>query len=183
MTHKSAFILSIAAISLPLSVQATASKPANLAEEYEHVHAIALRDPKVRAAYEAADRRLAEKIVEIDPALKGYTPGKTSLPAAKVAPAKKQQKTAMPVPSKAHGLTHIVAKGETIDGIANRYHVSAASIEAANHIQDARKLAIGQKLVIPGATAEAPPQPATAKPAAEKPAEAKSQSFWDKWKF
>jgi LysM repeat protein len=191
MTHKAAFLLPLAAIFLPLSVHAKSSKPANLAEEYDQVRAIAQRDPKVRAAYEAADRRLADKIVEIDPALKGYTPGKSPVPAthtaqaaaAKPAPPKKQHTTAAPANAKAHGTTHTVTKGETIDGIANQYHVSAASIESANHVKDARKLAIGQKLVIPGGTAQPESAPAEEKPAAAKPVETKSQSFWDKWKF
>src|SRR3954468_23216105 len=48
------------------------SHAASREQEYQQVREIALRDPKVRAAYEAADRRLEEKIVRIDPALESY---------------------------------------------------------------------------------------------------------------
>ena len=64
--------LALVVLSLPLNLQAAST---NRAADYEQVRRIAARDPKVRAAYEAADRKLAARIVEIDPTLKGYTPG------------------------------------------------------------------------------------------------------------
>src|SRR5258708_34361543 len=47
-------------------------------------------------------------------------------------------------------ITHIVRQGETLTSIANRYHVSVNAIIAANHLQDADSLYIGERLVIPG---------------------------------
>jgi uncharacterized protein YcbK (DUF882 family) len=48
---------------------------------------------------------------------------------------------------------HTVARGHTIEAIANRYHVSAKAIMEANHIKDAKKLHPGDVLTIPGVKA------------------------------
>lgn len=57
------------------------------------------------------------------------------------------------------GARHVVAKGETLTVIAKQYKVSIADLLRANKIEDARKLQIGQTLLIPAGT----------KPAAEAP--------------
>jgi membrane-bound lytic murein transglycosylase D len=46
--------------------------------------------------------------------------------------------------------THIVAKGETLSGIASMHRVSLRSLQDVNHIRTPRSLQIGQRLVIPG---------------------------------
>lgn len=43
---------------------------------------------------------------------------------------------------------HIVKRGETLSGIASRYHISMKSIQSANHLSS-QNLQAGQKLVIP----------------------------------
>jgi cell wall-associated NlpC family hydrolase len=48
--------------------------------------------------------------------------------------------------------THVVRKGDTLGKIARAYHVSVPKIKAANGL-DGTRLAIGKKLVIPGAKA------------------------------
>jgi LysM repeat protein len=172
--------LSLAVLSLPLSLQAAT---ADRSADYEQVRKIAARDPRVRAAYEAADRKLAARIVEIDPSLKGYTPGsapapKKAAPAKPAAPKTQATRKAAPAPATRKSATHVVQKGETLGGIAGRYGVSVATLKSANGIKDERKLAVGQKLVIPGGKA----QPATAS-AASKPASKKSGSFWNQLGF
>ncbi len=66
------------------SVVASENLRAEMAREYEQVRKIALRDPKVRSAYATADRRLEEKILQVDPVLRGYVSelkaGKTAQP-------------------------------------------------------------------------------------------------------
>ena len=47
-------------------------------------------------------------------------------------------------------ITHIVARGHTLDAIAHRYHVTVKAIVDANHLHDPKRLRVGQKLVIPG---------------------------------
>ncbi len=52
------------------------------------------------------------------------------------------------------GTTHVIKAGDTVGHLAKRYGVSTASIMQANNLDEAkaRRLRIGQKLVIPGAT-------------------------------
>ena len=61
------FLLSLIVPLIPAA--AIAAPSTNLNHEYEQVRLIALRDPKVKAAFEAANQKLEQKIVEIDPAI------------------------------------------------------------------------------------------------------------------
>lgn len=51
--------------------------------------------------------------------------------------------------SAAETVSHVVARGHTLDAIANRYHVTKQSIIEANHITDPKHLKIGEVLTIP----------------------------------
>ena len=44
--------------------------------------------------------------------------------------------------------THVVKRGETLGGIARRYHVTVASLRAANHIGKSNSVRIGQRLMV-----------------------------------
>lgn len=136
-------LLPIAFLAIPRPLSAAPSDSREV--EYQQVRKIALRDPKVRAAYEKADERLEAKIVQIDPALQTYV--KTRRPGAAQPAAVKGAK---PVTAK-KSATHVVAKGETLGSIAGRYGVTVAALKATNQIQDERKLRTGQTLTIPHA--------------------------------
>jgi LysM repeat protein len=62
---------------------------------------------------------------------------------------------AAPVPT-GTGNTHLVAKGETLTSIARMHKVSIEELQKLNHIENDRKLQIGQTLVIPGAPGAVP---------------------------
>jgi LysM repeat protein len=47
------------------------------------------------------------------------------------------------------GRTHVVAKGETLTSIAKMHKVTIGELQKLNHIEDDRKLQIGQTLVLP----------------------------------
>ncbi len=167
---------------------------------YEQVRKIAMRDPKVRDAFEHANQRLEEKIVELDPALRTYarqpaavarfhdccsaSPAVATVPELHHATPKP---TAAHAPASASGKTHVVAAGETIASLAHHYHVSVTSLEAANHISDPRKLQAGQVLVIPEpgeakpAAAKTSEHPSAAAPASA-PADPQPEGLWDKLK-
>lgn len=141
------------------------------AQEYIQARKIALKDPKVQAAYAKADEKLDERIVEIDPSLKPYVEKRRAQSAPKAAPATtvKQPVVAKKVPAAPaeNTTSHVVTKGETLSSIALQYKVSVASLKTANNITDERKLRVGQKLVIPSPKAA--------------PAEKKSEpGFWDR---
>ncbi len=134
-----------------------AATPENPEQEYQQVRKIALRDPKVRAAYEEADRKLEEKILQIDPALADYVHHKTAEPGGfrgtnKTETAKKKETmkkpAATPKPT-ASGATYLVKQGDTLGGIASQYGVTVSALKTVNHIVDEKKLAVGQELTIP----------------------------------
>jgi LysM repeat protein len=52
------------------------------------------------------------------------------------------------------GKTYVVAKGDNPVGIARKFKVSYDSLLELNHIDDPRKLKIGQKLLIPAKTSK-----------------------------
>jgi LysM repeat protein len=71
-------------------------------------------------------------------------------------PAVKEERKAIPVkpvaeasPKVESKKTYVVAKGDTPVSIAKKYKITSAQLLAANKIEDAHKLKIGQKLVIP----------------------------------
>lgn len=137
-------LLPIAFLALPLTLSAASA--GSQEQEYQQVRKIALRDPKVRAAYEEADQRLEAKIVQIDPALKTYV---KTRPSGTVPAAPSKDVKPAPTKSKIPGTTHVVAKGETLGSIASRYGVTVAALKTTNQIQDERKLRAGQTLTIP----------------------------------
>jgi LysM repeat protein len=54
------------------------------------------------------------------------------------------------------GNTHTVARGETLTSIAKMYSVSVMDLQKFNHIENDRKLQIGQTIMIPGSPAPSP---------------------------
>lgn len=63
-------------------------------------------------------------------------------------------------------LVHVVAKGETLYGIARRYDVTVEAIMKANDLSDPGRISAGMKLTIPSASATTTTPPATATPSA-----------------
>ena len=59
------------------------------------------------------------------------------------------------------GALHTVGEGESLLGIANRYGADGDKIISANSLSSADKLAVGEKLIIPGARLETAAQAAT----------------------
>ena len=86
---------------------------------------------------------------------------------ARVAPAQKENdspdekeshspaKDEHPKPLPSSGKTYVVKKGDSPVTIAKKLKVSYSDLMALNHIEDARKLKIGQKLLVPTTNAKA----------------------------
>jgi membrane-bound lytic murein transglycosylase D len=56
---------------------------------------------------------------------------------------------AVPPEKRVRLVLHEVARGETLSIVAAKYHVSTSDLMAANHLSNANKLYVGQKLVVP----------------------------------
>jgi len=99
--------------------------------------------------------------------------------AASAAPAVAAPATtaARPAAPAAGSFTHVVAPGESLLGIARRYHKSVREIADANRLRYDMPVRIGERLVIPGmAASAAAPARASENVAAAKPAVAAPQT-------
>jgi LysM repeat protein len=56
----------------------------------------------------------------------------------------------------ANGNTHLVARGETLTSIAKMHGVTVSELQKLNHIENDRKLQIGQTIMIPSSPTPAP---------------------------
>jgi len=105
-------------------------------------------------------------------------PGQVNL--ARPVPVTPSRPVAAPAPSRAETV-YVVKSGDTVSEIALKHGVKTAAILEANGLKDANKIAVGQKLKIPGAvksTATVAPKPVATppKPTAPKPAEVKADA-------
>jgi LysM repeat protein len=68
--------------------------------------------------------------------------------------------TEAPKPTLQSGNSHVVAKGETLTSIAKMHKVTVEELQKFNHIENDRKLQIGQTIMIPSApSASSSPSP------------------------
>lgn len=69
------------------------------------------------------------------------------------------QKLVIPGADSQTGPTHVVRKGETIAEIAKSYGITVQAIKDANHLTNANRIDIGQKLIVPGVKqSQSPPK-------------------------
>jgi LysM repeat protein len=64
-----------------------------------------------------------------------------------------------PKPTQQSGNTHVVAKGETLTSIAKMHKVTVEELQKFNHIENDRKLQIGQTIMIPPSATSPSPSP------------------------
>lgn len=102
---------------------------------------------------------LSQQILKLQQAVEQ---GKNSAaPAPATAGIPEESTTPAPVLS---GNSHVVTRGETLTSIAKQYRVGIEELQKFNHIENDRKLQIGQTLAIPGT--QTPVPTATPAPAA-----------------
>jgi LysM repeat protein len=82
----------------------------------------------------------------------GETPSPPPAPNAAATDAAKAPQT---------GNNHVVAKGETLTSIAKMHKVSVEELQKFNHIENDRKLQIGQTIMIPPSNPPVSPTPAS----------------------
>jgi LysM repeat protein len=67
--------------------------------------------------------------------------------------------TEAPKPTQQSGNSHVVAKGETLTSIAKMHKVTVEELQKFNHIENDRKLQIGQTIMIPSPSSSSSPSP------------------------
>lgn len=67
--------------------------------------------------------------------------------------------TEAPKPTQQSGNSHVVAKGETLTSIAKMHKVTVEELQKFNHIENDRKLQIGQTIMIPPSASSPSPSP------------------------
>ena len=72
MKKTTPILISLAVLLFTNPVSLLAATDQELQKEYEQARKIALKDPKVRAAYDRAEETLNDRVVSIDPTLKPY---------------------------------------------------------------------------------------------------------------
>jgi LysM repeat protein len=103
--------------------------------------------------------KLEQQITKIRP---GVLIGETPSPSPSTAPTSSATADA-PKPTQS-GNSHVVAKGETLTSIAKMHKVSVEELQKFNHIENDRKLQIGQTIMIPPASTSPAGSPTPAPP-------------------
>jgi LysM repeat protein len=109
---------------------------------------------------------LSQEILKIEQQLTNTKPG---VMIGEGAPNYSPSPTTSESPHPQNGNSHTVARGETLTSIAKMYNVSVSELQKYNHIENDRKLQIGQTLAIPGpsGSAASPSPSASAAPAGQ----------------
>ena len=96
---------------------------------------------------------LSQQILKLEQLITNTRPG------VMVGEATPAAATSAPSPEPArpqNGNAHVVARGETLTSIAKMHNVSVSELQKHNHIENDRKLQIGQTIMIPTLPAPSP---------------------------
>jgi len=108
---------------------------------------------------------LSQQILKLEQQLAKTRPGviigETPSPTPAASAAATTSTTEAPKPTVQSGNSHVVAKGETLTSIAKMHKVTVEELQKFNHIENDRKLQIGQTIMIPapGSSPGASPSP------------------------
>jgi LysM repeat protein len=97
---------------------------------------------------------LSQQILKLEQQISNMRPGIMVGEATPAATASATSTEAASHP--ANGNTHTVARGETLTSIAKMHNVTVSELQKFNHIENDRKLQIGQTIMIPGSPTPAP---------------------------
>ncbi len=138
----------------PISAQTEAPK-SRKSDHATQLEALAKKIDEQNAKIDA----LSQEILKLEQQIAHMRPGVMigeSTPSA-ASPAAAVAAGSSPHPAGAN--THIVSRGETLTSIAKMYKVTVDELQAANHIEDGRKLQAGQTIMIPAASPAASSSP------------------------
>jgi LysM repeat protein len=96
---------------------------------------------------------LSQQILKLEQQVAKFRPGVMIGETPSPSPTTSNPTTAeAPKPTQQSGNSHVVAKGETLTSIAKMHKVTVEELQKFNHIENDRKLQIGQTIMIPPST-------------------------------
>jgi LysM repeat protein len=111
---------------------------------------------------------LSQQILKLEQQVSHMRPGvmigETPTPTATTNSASAEAPKPSAAPSAQSGNSHVVAKGETLTSIAKMHKVSVEELQKFNHIENDRKLQIGQTIMIPPSATSPGASPTAAPP-------------------
>jgi LysM repeat protein len=129
-----------------VNAQTPAGSPASSAE-VEQLQALAKKIDEQNAKIDT----LSQQILKLEQQIANMRPG-VIVGEATPAPTAMSEVSARP----GNGNTHTVARGETLTSIAKMHGVTVSELQKVNHIENDRKLQIGQTIMIPIAATPTP---------------------------
>ncbi len=106
---------------------------------------------------------LSQQILKLEQQVSHIRPGVMIGETPTPAPAANTATTEPPKPTQS-GNSHVVAKGETLTSIAKMHKVTVEELQKFNHIENDRKLQIGQTIMIPPSASSPGGSPTPAPP-------------------
>jgi LysM repeat protein len=158
LAFSSAILFCVVAAAVPTAVAQTfARTPSETGENNAQLQALIKKIDEQNAKIDTLSQQILKLEQQIANSRPGVMIGEATPPPTAAVP------TAAPVETSAHGPngnTHTVARGETLTSIAKMHNVTVSDLQKINHIENDRKLQIGQTIIIPtGTTAAASPSP------------------------
>jgi LysM repeat protein len=98
---------------------------------------------------------LSQEILKLEQQISNARPGVMIGEATPNTPATSATAGTVETPRPQNSNSHTVARGETLTSIAKMHNVTVSELQKYNHIENDRKLQIGQTIMIPGPTAPA----------------------------
>ena len=95
---------------------------------------------------------LSQQILKLEQQIANMRPG-VMVGESTPSPTASSVTTTAPAPAANGGNSHTVARGETLTSIAKMHSVSVSELQKFNHIENDRKLQIGQTIMIPASPA------------------------------
>jgi LysM repeat protein len=149
MKRKAALLtVALLLFSLPLFAQTTAPGSGTDKTDPAAIEALSKKIDLQNAKIDALSQQILKLQQQISAVRPGIMIGETP------APVTAATEPAHPIQT---GNSHIVAKGETLTSIAKMHKVTIEEIQKLNHIENDRKLQIGQTIMIPSSSASASP--------------------------
>jgi LysM repeat protein len=127
---------------------ASAQAPSGDKSEAAMIEALSKKIDLQNAKIDALSQQILKLEQHVSAIRPGVIIGETPAPATTEAPKPPQT-----------GNSHVVAKGETLTSIAKMHKVSVEELQRFNHIENDRKLQIGQTIMIPTSTTVSSPTP------------------------